>query len=513
MKKLVNSLSSLLTVFWHCVRRFLALILCALAPAFAVAETAGVALNDDDMHWDTRTLSLPDATAAIDAFDRLRPYRELILDRCGLHSINPRLAVLLADAGDVLANVDPASEALMRARLDAFLTALPHMYYLGRKQAAVRAASTPANEAIADDSSNTAGIRALAQTFMPGEARFEALSQRYVEKYGERDRSKSGAPTAPSAAPTNFMRLPWTLGQNGWSFNGVHTTGGGCATPACATPRSSIDFSLGWPTWGSDTSAAQVLAANDGVVTKFSNCNIRVTNGNGWASNYYHLSGALVSTGDTVVVGQPLAIYANNTAEALCQGGSSTGPHVHFSLVSAGALVDIDQSEFSGWRVNSTNVIQDYDSNCTRMYLSRDGSVPCPYNGGAPAAWSMHTLPATMPSNGRCALDIDGNGTADATTDGVLLLRYLLGFRGTALVANAVGGSPQRGTPETIEPFIASKLYDLDGDSVQRGHTDGLLAARVMRGLTGTALSSQAVGSNSARPTGAQIAAFAAGCR
>jgi hypothetical protein len=39
------------------------------------------------------------------------------------------------------------------------------------------------------------------------------------------------------------------------------------------------------------------------------------------------------------------------------------------------------------------------------------------------------------------------------------------------------------------------------------------LAARVLLGITGTALASRAVGTSSARPTGAQVAAFVAGCR
>jgi LasA protease len=354
------------------------------ATSLVHAQSSATALDDDAMHWDTRLLSLEDAYAAIDANVLLRPYRDLIIDRCGLHSINPRLAVLLMTSGDALTLLDPGSGEAMRTRIDAFLNAVPRVYYLGRRQAALPDAVI-ASAAMSD---NTAGMRALARTFVTSAAddsRFDLLSQCYAQAYGLPERVKSAvAPAAPAAAPTNFLRLPWTLGQMGWSFNAVHTTGGGCATPTCGAPRSSIDFSLGWPVWGSDTSPAQVLAANDGVVTKFSGCNLRVTHSNGWATNYYHLSGALVRTGDTVVVGQPLAIYANNTAEALCQGGSSTGPHVHFSLLNAGAHVDIDQSELSGWRVNATNVIQDYDSNCSRMYLSRNGVSPCAYAGGSP---------------------------------------------------------------------------------------------------------------------------------
>ena len=43
-------------------------------------------------------------------------------------------------------------------------------------------------------------------------------------------------------------------------------------------------------------------------------------------------------------------------------------------------------------------------------------------------------------TNVRPALDIDGNGQADAATDGVLILRYLFGLRGSTLTAGPVFG-------------------------------------------------------------------------
>ncbi len=472
-----------------------------------------MSLTNRDLVWDTRSLPLSEAIAAIDETAGLRPYRELIVDRCGLHSLNPKLIALLLDMNDPLADSALANDAAKRDRIDAFILGVARMGDLGRARANEAAkvlprASAPESGTPADD----AGIDAVARTFVPVDGSLQTLSARYVARYGPSTRLKSDV-IVPAAAPANFLRLPWTLGQNGWSFNGVHTTSGGCTVTPCASPQSSIDFSLGWPAWGADTSAAQVLAAHDGVITKFSACNIRVVNANGWATNYYHLSGALVNTGDTVYVGQPIAIFANNQAEALCQGGSSTGPHVHFSLLFSGALTAIDQSEMSGWKINATTVTKDYDSVCARMYLTRDGITSCAYNGNVPALWAMHTLPATMASNLRCALDIDGNSVPDAMTDGVLLTRYLLGFRGNNLIAGAVAAGAPRSSATDIENFIAGKSYDLDGDGVQRASTDGLLAARLLAGRTGIALSTQATGVGSARTSGAQVAAFAAGCR
>jgi hypothetical protein len=54
-----------------------------------------------------------------------------------------------------------------------------------------------------------------------------------------------------------------------------------------------------------------------------------------------------------------------------------------------------------------------------------------------------------------CSLDVDGNGTVDAMTDGLLLLRAMLGLTGTAVTTNAVGGNtPSRPTWDLIRPYL-----------------------------------------------------------
>jgi hypothetical protein len=54
--------------------------------------------------------------------------------------------------------------------------------------------------------------------------------------------------------------------------------------------------------------------------------------------------------------------------------------------------------------------------------------------------------------------DIDGDGTLGALTDGLLLLRYLFGFRGATLVTGAVGGGCTRCTAAAIESYLAAKV-------------------------------------------------------
>lgn len=58
----------------------------------------------------------------------------------------------------------------------------------------------------------------------------------------------------------------------------------------------------------------------------------------------------------------------------------------------------------------------------------------------------------------RPLLDIDGDGRFDALSDGLLLMRYLLGVRGDALIAGALGIGATRGTSAAVEGYLAVLL-------------------------------------------------------
>ena len=91
-------------------------------------------------------------------------------------------------------------------------------------------------------------------------------------------------------------------------------------------------------------------------------------------------------------------------------------------------------------------------------------------------------------------LDIDGSGVGGGakyqlTTDGVLLIRYLLGLRGATLVANATAPSATRNRAQ-IEAHLAALLgrLDVDGDSLAEASADGMMILRYLLGLRGAAL-------------------------
>jgi plastocyanin len=55
-------------------------------------------------------------------------------------------------------------------------------------------------------------------------------------------------------------------------------------------------------------------------------------------------------------------------------------------------------------------------------------------------------------------LDIDGNGQVDAATDGLLVVRYLIGLRGDGLINGAMGNCPGRATAMSIETYLAARV-------------------------------------------------------
>lgn len=54
-------------------------------------------------------------------------------------------------------------------------------------------------------------------------------------------------------------------------------------------------------------------------------------------------------------------------------------------------------------------------------------------------------------------LDVDANGQVDATTDGLLTLRYMLGLRGTALTVGALGACATRDAA-AINSYLSTRV-------------------------------------------------------
>lgn len=107
-------------------------------------------------------------------------------------------------------------------------------------------------------------------------------------------------------------------------------------------------------------------------------------------------------------------------------------------------------------------------------------------------------------------LDLDSNGMADAATDGILAIRYMFSFRGDALIGGAIGVDANNTTAPQVETALdqAGGMLDADGNGLHDAATDGILILRYLFGFRDATLVSEAVGPAATRTTGAEVAAF-----
>lgn len=103
-------------------------------------------------------------------------------------------------------------------------------------------------------------------------------------------------------------------------------------------------------------------------------------------------------------------------------------------------------------------------------------------------------------------LDVDDNNAYEAAFDGVLILRHLLGVSGAALSNNATGpgANPARVADPALNNYLldVAPYLDVDGDGRVDALTDGLMIVRKLLGLTGTAITNGAMSPNATRAAG-----------
>ena len=106
--------------------------------------------------------------------------------------------------------------------------------------------------------------------------------------------------------------------------------------------------------------------------------------------------------------------------------------------------------------------------------------------------------------------DVDGSLSSQPLTDGLLVIRYLFGFSGSALTSGAVAASGWRVTDERISEFLGAitRELDIDGDGESKPLTDGLLLIRYLFGFSGDSLISGAIGSGAERDTAEEVEAY-----
>lgn len=165
------------------------------------------------------------------------------------------------------------------------------------------------------------------------------------------------------------LYLPW---RSGWNWQ---ATGGAHGYDGSSWPLSSLDFAYvaGNYGWGGDKPA--VFSSHGGTVTWLSSCQMRVTHSSGLATNYYHMDNLQYRSGSKINAGTYIGEYANTKGAALCEGGQSSGPHLHISLMKNGYWESMQGYAFSGYyiQVGTSN----YDNDCNRSYLWKGGYKTC----------------------------------------------------------------------------------------------------------------------------------------
>jgi hypothetical protein len=126
------------------------------------------------------------------------------------------------------------------------------------------------------------------------------------------------------------------------------------------------------------------------------------------------------------------------------------------------------------------------------------------------AAGYVLSAPAVTVELGSGSWDFDGSGSADALTDGLLLLRYAFGLRGSMLTADATDPSSTL-TDSEVQALIEtaySSFGDIDASGSTDALTDGLLLLRYLFGLRGSMLVADATDPSAARANGDDVVAY-----
>ena len=190
------------------------------------------------------------------------------------------------------------------------------------------------------------------------------------------------------------------------------------------------------------------------------------------------LSVTVNGTGTGTVTSAPAGI----TCPGTCVFPFPAGPGVVLSANSTGGSV------FTGWL-----------GACT-------GAAGCTVTTDV-----VKSVSATFaPAGTLASLDIDlstPDTTYDALTDGLLTIRYLFGLSGPSLIGGALGPNAKRITAAKIGDYLTDikPVLDVDGNGQADALTDGLLIIRHLFGLRGNPLIAGAVDPLATRKTATEI--------
>jgi CHRD domain len=166
-----------------------------------------------------------------------------------------------------------------------------------------------------------------------------------------------------------------------------------------------------------------------------------------------------------------------NAAFVTASGGTAAGALAALAtgIANGRAYFNLHSSTFGGGEIRGFLTLEpsldlDVSNSQTQYHSLTDGLIMlrymltitgAPLVNGALGPTATRTDPAnikTFLDATKPAYDIDANSNVDAATDGVLIIRYLLGLRNTALVDGALGIGATRTAPNDIATYIATLM-------------------------------------------------------
>jgi len=295
----------------------------------------------------------------------------------------------------------------------------------------------------------------------------------------------AGGSVAPAPQQLRLIRITQAVSITSVSSSLNPSTVGANVTLTAQVAGSATPLPAGTVTFMDGASTLGSVALNGSASASYSSSALTVGSHNVSAS----YSGDVNNTPSTapaltqmvnkidqlIVFGSPPSLMVGGAGTVSATGGAS------------GNAVTFTSSTPSFCTVSSATVTAVAAGSCS-IVAAQSGNDT--YNPGAQTqSFNIAPPPPT--------LDIDDSAPAtpyDAATDGVLLIRYLLGYRGINLTNGAISGSARRDATQ-IAAHIAANLtrFDVDGDGQTRATTDGVMILRRLLGITNAAAITQGV--------------------
>ena len=209
------------------------------------------------------------------------------------------------------------------------------------------------------------------------------------------------------------------------------------------------------------------------------------------ASDAFPLDASETADSDADGVGDNSDAFPEDAAESLDSDSDSVGDNAD----NCPGLSNIDQLNTDG----------DAEGNACDSDDDNDG-----FSDEAEAIDGTDPLNRFSCKAGCFSFDVDDSLETQPLTDGLLVIRHLFGFSGDALTAGAVAGLAGRAASEDITGYLrdADAELDIDGNGKSEPLTDGLLVIRYLFGFSGEALIAGAIGSGAERDTAAAVEAY-----